>query len=146
MPVSYTDLRAAENVSYCFVPDLIELARDVDALVVATSGGAGSKNLANTAVLNALGPKGLLINIARGSVVDEAALVSALAEGRLGGAGLDVFASEPTVPSELWNMEQVVLQPHRASATLETRADVGDLLVANLAAHFAGDVPSAAVA
>ena len=65
MPVSYTDLRAAENVSYCFVPDLIALARDVDALVVATSGGAGSKNLVNTAVLNALGPKGLLINIAR---------------------------------------------------------------------------------
>ena len=87
MPVSYTDLRAAENVRYCFVPDLIELARDVDALVVATLGGAGSKNLVNTAVLNALGPKGLLINIARGSVVDEAALVSALAEGRLGGAG-----------------------------------------------------------
>ena len=145
MPVSYTDLRAAENVSYCFVPDLIELARDVDALVVATSGGAGSKTLSIFAVLNALGPKGFLINIARGSVVDEVALVSAL--GRDGwGRRLDVFASEPTVPSELWNMEQVVLQPHRASATLETRADVGDLLVANLAAHFAGDVPSAAVA
>ena len=104
------------------------------------------KTLSIFAVLNALGPKGLLINIARGSVVDEAALVSALAEGRLGGAGLDVFASEPTVPSELWNIEEVVLQPHRASATLETRADMGDLLVANLAAHFAGDVPSAAVA
>jgi lactate dehydrogenase-like 2-hydroxyacid dehydrogenase len=93
-----------------------------------------------------LGPEGLLINVARGSVVDEAALITALAEGRLGGAGLDVFADEPRVPETLWSMEQVVLQPHRASATLETRADMGDVLVANLAAHFSGHVPSAAVA
>jgi hydroxypyruvate reductase len=146
MPISYTDLRAAENVSYRFVPDLIELARGVDVLVVAASGGAGSQNLVNADVLDALGPEGLLINVARGSVVDEAALITALAEGRLGGAGLDVFADEPRVPETLWSMEQVVLQPHRASATLETRADMGDVLVANLTAHFSGHVPSAAVA
>jgi hydroxypyruvate reductase len=146
MPISYTDLRAVENVSYRFVPDLIELARDVDALVIAASGGAGSQKLVDAAVLNALGPEGLLINVARGSVVDEEVLVSALAEGRLGGAGLDVFADEPRVPEALWTMEQVVLQPHRASATLETRADMGDVLVANLMAHFAGRIPSAAVA
>jgi hydroxypyruvate reductase len=146
MPVSYTDLRAAENVSYRFVPDLVELARGVDALVVAASGGAGSQNLVNAAVLSALGPEGVLINVARGSVVDEAALIAALAEGRLGGAGLDVFADEPRVPEALWSMEQVVLQPHRASATLETRADMGDVLVANLTAHFMGEIPSAAVA
>ena len=146
MPVSYTDLRAAEGVSYRFVPDLVDLARDVDALVVAASGGAGSKHLVNTTVLNALGPEGVLINVARGSVVDEVALVAALVDGRLGGAGLDVFTNEPNVPSELWSMEQVVLQPHRASATLETRADMGDLLVANLAAHFAGQALPAAVA
>ena len=100
----------------------------------------------NDAVLNALGSEGLLINVARGSVVDQPALISALAEGRLGGAGLDVFADEPRVPEALWRMEHVVLQPHRASATLETRADMGDVLVANLTAHFAGQVPSAAVA
>ncbi|MHB8268937.1 2-hydroxyacid dehydrogenase [Bradyrhizobium sp.] len=146
MPISYTDLRPIEDVSYRFVPGLIELARDVDALVIAASGGAGSQNLVNAAVLNALGPEGLLINVARGSVVEEAALVSALAEGRLGGAGLDVFADEPHVPEALWSMEQVVLQPHRASATLETRADMGDVLVANLTAHFAGRIPAAAVA
>ena len=79
-------------------------------------------------------------------MVDEAALVSALVEGRLGGAGLDVFTNEPNVPSDLWSMEQVVLQPHRSSATQETRADMGDVLVANLAAHFAGEVPPAAIA
>jgi hydroxypyruvate reductase len=146
MPVSYTDLRAAEGVSYRFVADLVDLARDVDALVVAASGGAGSKHLVNTTVLNALGPEGVLINVARGSVVDEVALVAPLVDGRLGGAGLDVFANEPNVPSELWRMERVVLQPHRASATLETRADMGDLLVANLAAHFAGQALPAAVA
>jgi hydroxypyruvate reductase len=146
MPVSYTDLRAAEGVSYRFVPDLVDLAENVDALVVAASGGAGSKHLVNTRVLNALGPEGVLINVARGSVVDEVALVTALVDGRLGGAGLDVFTNEPNVPSALWSMEQVVLQPHRASATLETRADMGDLLVANLAAHFAGQALPAAVA
>jgi hydroxypyruvate reductase len=146
MPISYTDLRPAENVNYRFVSNLVELAGQVDALVVAASGGAGSKHLVDTAVLNALGPEGLLINIARGSVVDETALIAALAEGRLGGAGLDVFADEPRVPEALWGMEQVVLQPHRASATLETRADMGDVLVANLAAHFAGQIPSALVA
>lgn len=146
MPISYTDLRPAENVNYRFVPDLVELAGQVDALVVAASGGAGSKHLVDTAVLNALGPEGLLINVARGSVVDEEALVAALTEGRLGGAGLDVFADEPRVPEALWSMEQVVLQPHRASATLETRTDMGNVLVANLTAHFAGQIPSAAVA
>jgi hydroxypyruvate reductase len=146
MPVSYTDLRAVEGVSYRFVADLVDLARDVDALVVAVSGGAGSKHLVNATVLNALGSEGVLINVARGSVVDEAALVAALVDGRLGGAGLDVFTNEPNVPSELWSMEQVVLQPHRASATLETRADMGDLLVANLAAHIAGRALPAAVA
>jgi hydroxypyruvate reductase len=146
MPISYTDLQAAEDVNYRFVPDIIELARGVDVLVVAASGGTGSQNLVSADVLDALGPEGLLINVARGSVVDEQALVTALAQGRLGGAGLDVFANEPRVPEALWSMEQVVLQPHRASATLETRADMGDVLVANLAAHFTGQVPSAAVA
>lgn len=92
-------------------------------------------------MLDALGPTGVLINVARGSVVDEPALVAALAEGRLGGAGLDVFAHEPDVPKALWDMDNVVLQPHQASATVETRRAIADLVLANLAAHFAGKEP-----
>jgi len=136
----YTDLRPVENVSYRFVPDLIELARDVDVLVTRI----GRRRIAKPRKRRGaerLGPEGLLINVARGSVVDEEALVAALAKDGLGGAGLDVFADEPRVPQALWTMEQVVLQPHRASATLETRADMGDVLVANLTAHFAGQSP-----
>jgi lactate dehydrogenase-like 2-hydroxyacid dehydrogenase len=90
------------------------------------------------AVLDALGPEGALVNIARGSVVDEPALVAALTERRLGAAGLDVFADEPRVPEALRKMDNVVLQPHRASATVETRLAMGELVLGNLAAHFAG--------
>ena len=88
--------------------------------------------------MDALGPEGILINVSRGSVVDEPALVAALQEGRLGGAGLDVFADEPNVPAALFAMDNVVLQPHQGSATVETRRAMGDLMLANLAAHFAG--------
>lgn len=87
--------------------------------------------------MEALGPDGLLVNIARGTVVDEVALVTALSEGKLGGAGLDVFADEPNVPEALFNLDRVVLQPHRASATIETRIAMGELVLGNLAAHFA---------
>jgi lactate dehydrogenase-like 2-hydroxyacid dehydrogenase len=89
-------------------------------------------------VIEALGPTGLLINVARGSVVDETALVAALTEGRLGGAGLDVFADEPNVPTALFDLPNVVLQPHIGSATIDTRRAMGQLVVDNLAAHFAG--------
>jgi lactate dehydrogenase-like 2-hydroxyacid dehydrogenase len=93
-----------------------------------------------------LGPKGILVNVARGGIVDEEALVAALAEGRLGGAGLDAFAHEPEVPEALWRLDDVVLQPHQASATVETRRAMADLVLANLAAHFAGrELPSAVV-
>ena len=92
-------------------------------------------------VLEALGPEGVLVNVARGSVVDEDALVEALRSGKLGRAALDVFADEPNVPQALFAMENVVLQPHQASATVETRRAMGDLVVANLAAHFAGRTP-----
>lgn len=138
MPVSYTDVKAIDGVPYPFIPDLLTLAYEVDVLIVAASGGAGSKGIVNTEVLNALGPDGVLINVARGSVVDEPALLAALADGRLGGAGLDVFAQEPNVPDSLVAMDHVVMQPHLASATVETRAAMGDLLLSNLAAHFAG--------
>ncbi|MYZ49064.1 2-hydroxyacid dehydrogenase [Propylenella binzhouense] len=119
-------------------PDLVEMARDSALLVVITPGGAATQNLIDRAVMDALGPEGILVNVARGSVVDEAALVAALQEGRLGGAGLDVFAREPDVPEALFAMENVVLQPHQASATRETRRAMGDLVVTNLAAHFEG--------
>ena len=107
-------------------------------LVVIVPGGGGTEKLVDRRVLDALGPQGVLINIARGSVVDEPALVAALREGRLGGAGLDVFADEPNVPAALFAMENVVLQPHQGSATVETRRAMGDLMLANLAAFFAG--------
>ena len=129
-----------------YQPELRSLASEVDFLVIAVAGGPASRNIVNRDVLDALGPKGILVNVARGSIVDEEALVAALTEGRLGGAGLDVFAHEPEVPKTLWRLDNVVLQPHRASATVETRRAMADLVLANLAAHFAGqELPSAVV-
>jgi lactate dehydrogenase-like 2-hydroxyacid dehydrogenase len=140
MPIAYTERHPAD-VTYRFVPELEDLARDADFLVIAASGGPATRGIVNRPVLDALGPTGVLINVARGSVVDEPALVAALSEGRLGGAGLDVFVHEPEVPAALWSMDNVVLQPHQASATIETRRAMADLVLANLAAHFAGREP-----
>lgn len=123
---------------YRYYSDLVEMARDCDFLVVICPGGAATHNLVDRAVMDALGPEGTLINVARGSVVDEPALVAALQEGRLSGAGLDVFADEPRVPEALLTMDNVVLQPHQGSGTIETRRAMGDLVVDNLRAHFAG--------
>jgi len=139
MDVAYTDLRTIEGMAYPFVANLVDLAKRSDFLVVSASGGPRSKGVVNAEVLDALGPEGILVNVARGSVVDEPALVAALTSGRLGGAGLDVFAHEPSVPEALRHMDNVVLQPHRASATVETRLGMGELVLANLAAHFAGE-------
>ncbi len=130
-----------QDQPYRYFADLVEMAGACDAIIVITPGGAGTHNIVNRAVLDALGPDGTLINVARGSVVDEEALVSALAEGRLGAAGLDVFANEPHVPEALMTMDHVVLLPHQGSATVETRRAMGDLVVDNLAAHFAGKPP-----
>ena len=138
MPVAYTDLRDVKLEGYRFIPDLAALAADSSILVVAASGGAGSRHLVNRQVLDALGADGFLINVARGSVMDEQALSSALEAGTLGGAGLDVFEHEPDVPEALRTSPRTVLQPHRASATVETRLAMGDLVVRNLAAYFAG--------
>jgi lactate dehydrogenase-like 2-hydroxyacid dehydrogenase len=140
MPIAYCERHPAE-VAYRFVPALEDLAKESDFLVIAASGGPATRGIVNRSVLDALGPSSILINVARGSVVDEPALVAALVEGRLGGAGLDVFAHEPEVPAALWSMENVVLQPHQASATVETRRAMADLVLANLAAHFAGAEP-----
>src|SRR5215475_7363012 len=130
--------RAKPDVPYRFVPSLVELAKESDFLVLSCPGGAATRNLVDRAVLDALGPQGILVNVSRGSVVDEAALVAALADGRLGGAALDVFVDEPRVPPALFAMDNVVLQPHVASATVETRGAMGDLVINNLRNHFAG--------
>lgn len=141
MSIAYTNLHPLARVEYRFHPSLEELARESDFLVIAVSGGQQTRGIVNRTILDALGPDGILINVARGSVVDEPALVAALAEGRLGGAGLDVYAHEPKVPQALWTMDNVVLQPHQASATVEARRAMADLVLANLSAHFAGKQP-----
>ena len=138
MAIAYHDQRQFDEVPYRFEPSLLALARNSDILVVAAAGGTGSRHLVDQAVLDAVGPDGILINVARGSIVDEAALVEALVAGRLGGAGLDAFQDEPHVPDALFALEQVVLEPHQASATRETREAMGRLVTDNLAAHFAG--------
>ncbi|MEO8136584.1 MAG: 2-hydroxyacid dehydrogenase [Betaproteobacteria bacterium] len=130
--------RTAQEGPYTYYPTLADMAKAVDFLIVACPGGPVTKNMVNADVLAALGAKGAIINIARGSIIDEPALVKALQAGTVGGAGLDVFANEPNVPAELLAMDNVVLFPHVGSATKETRKAMGDLVLANLAAHFAG--------
>jgi hydroxypyruvate reductase len=136
MKIAYTDQVAAPGVPYEFVPDLIALAQKADFLVVACPGGPSTRGLVNASVLAALGKKGTLINIARGTIVDEPALVAALVNGTIKAAGLDVFLDEPHVPKELLTMDNVVLTPHLASGTNETRQAMGDLCKANLDAWF----------
>ena len=137
MKIAYTG-RKPQDVDYRFVNDLKTLAHESDFLIVACPGGAATKNLVDAEVLAALGTKGTLINIARGSIVDEPALVEALQQRTIKGAGLDVFADEPNVPPPLLAMDHVVLLPHVGSATRETRQAMGDLCKANLDAWFAG--------
>ena len=138
MRIVYHGRKAQADVTYKYYPKLVDMARDCDVLMVICPGSAETRHIVNAEVLKALGPEGTLINVARGSVVDEQALVKALADGSLGAAGLDVFEFEPKVPEALFGMDQVVLQPHVASLTHETRKAMGDLAVDNLRAHFAG--------
>jgi hydroxypyruvate reductase len=138
MSIAYTARSAKPELPWAFEASAVALAARSDYLVVITPGGAGTRHLINAEVLQALGPKGVLVNVARGSVVDEAALVHALQTGALGGAALDVFADEPRVPEALLGMPHVVLTPHIGSATHETRQAMCDLAVNNVAAHFAG--------
>jgi lactate dehydrogenase-like 2-hydroxyacid dehydrogenase len=135
MSISYTG-RRPQDVPYAFVPDLRTLAAQAEFLVVACPGGPATRNLIDAGVLQALGSKGTLINIARGSIIDEPALVDALKNGVIRGAGLDVFADEPNIPDALLAMDNVVLLPHVGSATHETRKAMGDLCKANLDAWF----------
>ncbi|PHY06493.1 MAG: hydroxyacid dehydrogenase [Alcaligenaceae bacterium] len=136
MQVSYHNRNARADVPYTYQPSLLELARDSDFLVLATVGGAGTKHLINEEIMRALGPDGRLINIARGSVIDEPAMVHLLASGELGGAGLDVFEDEPRVPDQLKTLSSVVLMPHVASATHETRRAMTDCVLENLHSFF----------
>ena len=138
MNVAYYNRRQRDDVPshYRYYDDLIQLAGASDFLVVVVPGGAETRHLINDAVLNALGPKGYLINVARGSVVDEPALINALQDGRIAGAGLDVFEHEPQVPQALLDMDQVVVYPHLASGTEETRQAMADLVLSNLDGWF----------
>lgn len=143
-PISYTDLKPMSDVPYAFVGDLITLARDSDALILAAAADKGEA-IVNAEVLRALGTDGYLINIARGKLVNEADLIAALHNGQIAGAGLDVFADEPQVPSELFDHEHAVLQPHRASATVQTRTRMGEMVIASLTDVFAGRKPAGSV-
>ena len=146
VPVVYHSRRPAAGVSYRHYPKLIDMARDADVLMVITPGGAETKNLINAEVLAALGPNGILINMARGSVVDEAALIKALQDKTILSAGLDVYAREPEVPAELIAMDHVVLFPHLGSASVTTREKMDQLVVDNLLAWAAGKPPLTPVA
>jgi lactate dehydrogenase-like 2-hydroxyacid dehydrogenase len=130
--VGYHNRRRRDDVPYAFHDSALGLARSSDVLVIAASGGADSRGLVDHDVLDALGPDGYLVNVARGSIVDETALVEALSTGRLGGAGLDTFADEPHVPRALTGLDNVVLLPHLASGTLETRRAMMDLALLNV--------------
>jgi len=146
MRVVYFGRRHQPNVPYVYYDDLEHMARDSDWLVLVAPGGKGTEGIVSRRVLEALGPEGRLVNIARGTLVDEPALVELLAGGGLGGAALDVFVDEPRVPEALLGLDNVVLSPHQGSATRQTRDAMGALLVANLDAHFAGEpLPSAVV-
>ncbi|WP_416050717.1 2-hydroxyacid dehydrogenase [Cupriavidus basilensis] len=139
-PVAYTDLKAMDDVPHTFVPDLVALARQSDALILAAAADK-AEGIVNAEVLDALGKDGYLINIARGRLVKEDDLVAALTSGRIAGAGLDVFVDEPNVPQALFALDNVTLQAHRASATHQTRAAMGEMVLASIAQALAGQRP-----
>jgi lactate dehydrogenase-like 2-hydroxyacid dehydrogenase len=146
VPVCYHSRQPNAALAYKYYPRLTDLARDADVLVVIVPGGVATRNLINAEVLEALGPSGILINVARGSVVDEAALIAALRNKKILSAGLDVFANEPMVPAELLGMDNVVLLPHIGSASVHTRAAMDQLVVDNLLSWASGSGPLTPVA
>ncbi len=137
MEIRYYNRRPLTDVPYGYVPSALELALWADFLVVASAGGVQTRGMVSAEILDALGPEGFLVNIARGSVVDEQALVQALVQERIAGAGLDVYEDEPNVPPALFALDNVVLLPHVASATRETRQAMADLVLDNLVSFFA---------
>lgn len=138
MPVSYWSRQAKPDQPWRHVGDLELLARESDYLVVALAGGPQTQGLVTRRVIEALGPEGTLVNISRGTTVDEGAMLDCLEDGRLGWAALDVFLNEPSIDKRFLALKNVHLQPHVASATVETRAAMADLWIANIAAHFDG--------
>ncbi|KAJ0745101.1 putative hydroxyphenylpyruvate reductase [Helianthus annuus] len=134
--ISYLSRSEKPESKYKYYPSVIKLASNCDILVVACALTEQTRHIINREVIDALGPKGVLVNIGRGAHVDERELVSALVEGRLAGAGLDVFEHEPQVPEELFGLDNVVVLPHVASSTVETEMAMADLVVGNLEAHF----------
>jgi hydroxypyruvate reductase len=138
MKIAYHNRNRRDDVPYTYYASPVELARNVDVLVIVTPGGAATQKIVSKEVIDALGPKGYLVNISRGSTVDELYLLDALEHGRIAGAGLDVFVDEPRVPEGFFKLDNVVLQPHVGSATHPTRQAMGQCLVDNLAAFFAG--------
>lgn len=138
MKIAYHN-RNRKDVPYAYYADAISLAKNCTVLLIATPGGAETKNLVNAKVLDALGPKGFVVNIARGSVIDEPVLVKYLQEKRIAGAGLDVYVKEPQAPPELFALENAVIYPHVGSGTVETRTAMGNLQIENLRLFFAGE-------
>jgi len=141
MKIAYHSRHRVPDSTFAYYERLVELARNSDFLVAIVPGGPETVHMVNEEIMRALGPTGILVNVARGSVVDEKALVQCLQDGTLGGAALDVFEEEPKVPEALLAMDNVVLTPHVGSATPEARGGMGQLTVDNLLAHFAGKPP-----
>jgi lactate dehydrogenase-like 2-hydroxyacid dehydrogenase len=139
MRVVYHGRHRQPDEPYVYYDKLVDMARDVDWLVLIAPGGKATDKIVNREVLEALGPEGFLVNMGRGTLVDEPVLVEMLQQGRIAGAALDVFEKEPSVPEALFGLDNVVLSPHQGSATHQTRNKMGDLVVANLVAHFAGE-------
>jgi lactate dehydrogenase-like 2-hydroxyacid dehydrogenase len=146
VPVVYHSRNPQNGVPYKYYPKLLDMARDVDTLMVIVPGGVSTKNMINAEVLTALGPTGIVVNMARGSVIDESALIEALKNRTIYSAGLDVFVNEPHVPQELLEMEHVVLFPHLGSASEATREAMDQLVVDNIVAWAAGKPPLTPVA
>jgi lactate dehydrogenase-like 2-hydroxyacid dehydrogenase len=136
--IAYFDINRRTDLPYDFIADLVDLARRSDYLIVTLAGGDGTRGMIDARVLDALGPDGIVINISRGSAVDEPALIDALTDRRIKGAGLDVFWNEPDIDPRFKSLDNVVLQPHHASGTTETRRAMGKLVRDNLRAHFSG--------
>jgi len=143
-PIRYTDLRAMDDVPHTFVADLTDLARESDALVLCAAADK-AEGIVNAAVLDALGPRGFLVNVARGRLVNEADLAAAIEGGRIAGAGLDVFVDEPRVPLALRQSDRTTLQAHRASATWETRGAMARMVLDSVADALAGKRPAASL-
>lgn len=139
MRVVYYGRKRQPAEPHVYYDNLVDMARDSDWLVLIAPGGKGTERIVSREVLEALGPRGMLVNVARGTLIDEAAMLELLQNGGLGGAALDVFEKEPAVPEAFFALDNVVLSPHQGSATRQTRDAMGALVVANLDAHFAGE-------